>query len=173
MKIAVIGYSGAGKSTLAKRLSERYQEPVLYLDTVHWLPGWVERPSEESQRLVEEFLNQNDGWVIDGSYGKLHFTRRLEEADEIVFLNFNRWTCLYRALKRNIQYKGKTRESMTEGCPERMSGEFLWWLIYSGRVKRRRDKFKKLSEMYAEKWVEIKTEKQLDAYMGGIKEKKE
>ena len=34
MKIAVMGYSGAGKSTLAKALSDHYQCPLLYLDTV-------------------------------------------------------------------------------------------------------------------------------------------
>ena len=172
MKIAVIGYSGAGKSTLAKLLSERYDEPVLYLDTIHWLPGWIERPREETQKIVEKFLDDNDGWVIDGSYGKVHFERRMQEADQIIFLNFNRWFCLYQALKRNRQYKGKTRESMTEGCPERISGEFLWWLLYLGRTKRRRDKFKTMRQTYADKWVEIKTKKQLNAYLGGNKEKK-
>ena len=44
MKIAILGTSGSGKSTLAKRLGERYGLPVLYMDTVHFLPGWVERP---------------------------------------------------------------------------------------------------------------------------------
>lgn len=36
MKVAIIGFSGAGKSTLAKKLSQIYQEEVLYLDTVFW-----------------------------------------------------------------------------------------------------------------------------------------
>ena len=44
MKIAILGTSGSGKSTLAKRLGERYGLPVLHMDTVHFLPGWVERP---------------------------------------------------------------------------------------------------------------------------------
>lgn len=47
MRIAVIGYSGSGKSTLAARLGAAYGVPVLHLDSVHWLPGWVERPREE------------------------------------------------------------------------------------------------------------------------------
>lgn len=170
MKIAVIGYSGAGKSTLAKFLSERYAEPVLYLDTLHWLPNWQPRPLEESLALLQNFLEEHDGWVIDGSYGKLHFDRRLQEADQIVFLNFNRFVCLYRACKRNWQYRGKTRESMTQDCKERISGEFLWWLLYSGRTKRRREKFKKLGRIYADKWVEIRTKKQLNAYMDSVKE---
>ena len=52
MKIAVIGYSGSGKSTLAKRISEEYSLPLLYLDTVHWLPDWCERDTEEAQKIV-------------------------------------------------------------------------------------------------------------------------
>ena len=47
MKIAIIGYSGSGKSTMAKRISERFGLPVLYLDTVHGLPGWEERERED------------------------------------------------------------------------------------------------------------------------------
>ena len=67
MKIAIVGYSGSGKSTLAKFLSEKLNLPVLYLDTVHWLPGWQERPKEETKAIVAKFLDENKGWVIDGS----------------------------------------------------------------------------------------------------------
>lgn len=59
MKIAIIGYSGCGKSTLAKYLEEKYHIPVLHLDCIHWLPGWVERPQAEEKALVEQFLDQN------------------------------------------------------------------------------------------------------------------
>ena len=51
MKIAILGTSGSGKSTLAKRLGETYGLPVLHMDTVHFLPGWVERPFAEEEAL--------------------------------------------------------------------------------------------------------------------------
>ncbi len=37
-KIQIIGFAGSGKSTLASKLAERFSLPVLYLDTVSWLP---------------------------------------------------------------------------------------------------------------------------------------
>ena len=165
MKVAIIGFSGAGKSTLAKRLSELYGGEVLYLDKVFWLPNWVERPREETRQIIGEFLDTHDGWVIDGSYGAFHQERRMSEADEIVILMFNRFSCLYRAIKRRIQYHKKPRESMTEGCEERISFEFLMWLIWKGRTKRRLDKFKEIQAKYSEKTVVLKTQKQLDDYL--------
>ena len=81
MKIAIIGYSGSGKSTLAKHLAAKYETDVLYLDTVHWLPGWNTRPREERIQIVDEFLNTHDSWVIDGNYSKLSYDRRMDEAD--------------------------------------------------------------------------------------------
>lgn len=100
MKIAIIGYSGSGKSTMAKRISERFGLPVLYLDTVHWLPGWQEREREDSQRIVREFMDAHDEWVIDGNYKKLEHERRMSEADYILFMDFSRVRCFFRAWKR-------------------------------------------------------------------------
>ena len=54
MKIAILGTSGSGKSTLAKRLGETYGLPVLHMDTVHFLPGWVERPFAEEEAIVRD-----------------------------------------------------------------------------------------------------------------------
>ena len=89
MKIAILGTSGSGKSTLAKRLGERYGLPVLHMDTVHFLPGWVERPFAEEEAIVRQFLDENaGGWVIDGNYTKTCYARRLEEACS----GFHRWS---------------------------------------------------------------------------------
>ena len=60
MKIAIIGYSGCGKSTLARCLGKYYHIPVLFLDRVHWLPGWQEQDLEKEVRQVKSFLDKND-----------------------------------------------------------------------------------------------------------------
>ena len=81
MRIAIIGYSGSGKSTLAAQLGQAYGVPVLHLDSVHWLPGWVERAREEEKALVRAFLDRNKSWVIDGNYSALYYEERLEKAE--------------------------------------------------------------------------------------------
>ena len=68
MKIAILGLSGSGKSTLAKQLGSFYHAPVLHLDAVHFLPGWVERVPGEEEQLVTSFLDTHSSWVMDGNY---------------------------------------------------------------------------------------------------------
>ena len=91
MKIAILGLSGSGKSTLAKQLGSFYHAPVLHLDAVHFLPGWVERVPGEEEQLVTSFLDTHSSWVMDGNYTKTCYARRLEEADQIIVLAFNRF----------------------------------------------------------------------------------
>ena len=79
MKIAILGLSGSGKSTLAKQLGSFYHAPVLHLDAVHFLPGWVERVPGEEEQLVTSFLDTHSSWVMDGNYTKTCYARRLED----------------------------------------------------------------------------------------------
>lgn len=119
MKIAILGTSGSGKSTLAQTLGATYHAPVLHLDTVHFLPGWVERPLDEENAIVRRFLDTHESWIIDGNYTKTCYDRRLEEADQIIVLCFGRFTCLSRVLKRWWKNRGKVRSSSAPGCEEK------------------------------------------------------
>lgn len=164
MRIAIIGYSGSGKSTLAAQLGQKLQVPVLHLDSVHWLPGWVERPREEEKQIVRAFLDEHDAWVIDGNYSSLWHDERMEKADQILFLNFNRFICLHRAAKRARVYRGKTRPDMGKGCPEKIDLEFAWWILHDGRTAKIRNRYRKLRELYPGKFTEIKNQKALSAF---------
>ena len=139
MKIVIIGYSGSGKSTLAKTLGEHYKIPVLHLDSVHFKPGWEERNDDNSNQIVRDFIAKNDSWVIDGNYRKIA-PERFELADQIIFLNYNRFFCLKSVLKRYNENKGKTRMDLAEGCIEKIDFPFLWWVFYKGRTKERRNR---------------------------------
>ena len=165
MRIAIIGYSGSGKSTLAALYGKAKDIPVLHLDTTHFLPGWRERPKEERAAIVRRFLDENSDWVIDGNYSGVFFEERMEKADRIIFLNFNRFSCLYRAWKRKVQYTGKTRPDMAEGCNEKMDAEFIRWILRDGRTARAKKRYRSLQEKYAGKFIVLRTQKALTAYI--------
>jgi adenylate kinase family enzyme len=169
VKIAVIGYSGSGKSTLSAKLAEEQGVQLLHLDTVYWLPGWEHRTREEMRLLVGEYLDAHGHWVIDGNYSKILFDRRMSEADHIILLQFSRLACLLRAWKRYRTYRGKSRSSMTEGCPEKLDGEFVRWVLWNGRKKEYRDLFRSVQTDYPQKVSVIRNQRQLDRFEAGWK----
>jgi adenylate kinase family enzyme len=165
MKISIIGFSGSGKSTLARFLGEKYNIPVLHLDKVQWLPGWQERNLEEKKTKVSDFLNSNTSWVIDGNYSSLSYDRRLDESNMIIFMAFNRFSCLYRATKRAIKYHNRTREDMGEGCNDKMDFEFAMWILRDGRNKKAMNRYRNVMNKYGNKVIVIKNQRQLDKFM--------
>lgn len=125
-RVAIIGPGGAGKSTLARRLGESTGLPVIHLDREHWRPGWVEPPRDEwSARVLQ--LAGGERWIIDGNYGGT-MEPRLARADTIVFLDFPRWRCIYRVIKRRIVYRDRPRPDMAAGCEEKLDLKFLRWI---------------------------------------------
>lgn len=165
MKIAVIGYSGAGKSTLARKLASFYGIDVLHFDSVHFLPGWEIRSREEKEQITREFLETHQSWVIDGNYSKLYYEQRMEEADMIIMLLFNRFACLHRVVKRYRKYKNSTRPDMGKGCNEKLDREFIWWVLHEGRTKSAKERYKDVLSKYKDKAVVIKNQRQLDSWM--------
>ena len=156
-RVVIIGFSGSGKSTMAQQLGKKYSCKVLHLDCVHWMPGWRERDKDDRERIVSGFLDENQSWVIDGTYRSVCFKRRFDSATHIIILNFPMYICLFRVIRRYLMYRGKSRESMTAGCRERISAEFLWWILYRGRNKAQKDFFRQVGIDYFEKTIILKT----------------
>ena len=164
MKIAILGYSGSGKSTLARKLGEYYDCDVLHFDAVQFLPNWEIRKQEEKEHITKEFLDTHESWVIDGNYSKLFLEQRLEEADMIILMLFNRFNCLYRVTKRYLKYRNQTRPDMGEGCNEKLDWEFVRWVLYDGRKKQTKERYRRIIEQYKEKTVVLKSQRQLDEW---------
>ena len=163
MKIAIIGYSGSGKSTLARKLSERYNIPVLHFDTVQFRPNWEIRPQASKEIMIKTFMDLHKDWVIDGNYSRFFLERRLLEADLILLLLFNRVSCLYRVLKRYRLYRNKSRPDMTEGCKEKIDREFLSWVWHQGRTGKKKAMYKAIAAHYSDKVKIAKNQRQLSA----------
>ncbi len=168
MKIAIIGFSGSGKSTTAGILGKKYGIPVLFLDTVYHLPGWQMRPTEESKAIVAQFMAENDSWVIDGNYKALHQDIRFQQADMILFFNFNRFTCFFRAFGRYLKYRGKSRPDMAQGCNEKFDFAFAKWILLDGRTPRKMKGYKNMCEKYAHKVTIIRSQRELDKFLEKI-----
>lgn len=167
MKIAILGYSGTGKSTLAKQLAQHYDIPLLYLDCVNFKAGWELRDRDECKEIVADFM-QNENWVIDGNYGELYQQERLLHADKIIILQYNRFVCMKGAFKRNFEYKGRTRESMAEGCNERMDFWFFSWIVFNQYSKKRKNKFKSIKAKYPNKTEIFKCRKALNIFLNSL-----
>lgn len=120
-KIAIIGCCGSGKSTFSCKLSTELNLPLYHLDKLYWKPGWTKTPSEQWVE-IQTSLCKNKQWIIDGNY-KSTLDIRLDACDTVIFLDVNRFICIYRALKRTLT--SKTRPDMAEGCEERFNLEFI------------------------------------------------
>lgn len=151
MNIMVLGCSGGGKSTTAAKLAEIFDLRAIHLDLYLWKAGWVQRDTEDIQALLLPEI-EKDGWVTDGNHSNGCYAERLEKTDMLVWVDMPRWRCMLNIFLRVWKYRGKTRPSMTEGCPERFDWEFA---VYVWNFKH--NKGKRLAELFEQ----VKHEKRL------------
>lgn len=161
MKIQIIGFAGSGKSTLANKLGELYNIPVLHLDNTKYFGDWEERSIEEQTVLVQDFLNKNSNWVIDGNYSKV-CPERFENTDMTIYLKFNRFICFRSAYKR---YR-KNRFQTTDSCPckDKFDWWFAKWILFKGRTHQRKiGHIKDLNKTNGKKYI-FKNRKQVNKF---------
>ena len=120
-RIAIVGPPGSGKTTLAREVSARTGIEVVHLDHSYFGPGWREMPSS-TWRAAHRSLLASESWIMDGTYADT-IDDRLAMADTVITLEFTRWRCLVRVLRRILRHYGK--DVQAPGCPEKLSLEFL------------------------------------------------
>lgn len=99
-RVMVVGSPGSGKSTFAQRLAQTTGLPLVHLDDLYWLPGWV-RPEQAAWQAQMRAVTAPERWILDGNYaGTLNI--RAERADTAVVLVYSRWLCLFRAVTRAL-----------------------------------------------------------------------
>ncbi len=134
-RVMVVGSPGAGKSTLARAIGAATGLPIVHLDMIHWMPGWTERDTGERNAMIDA-AEKSERWVIDGNYRKT-WTHRVGRADTFVWIDLPVGLRLRRVIRRVLRSYGRNRPDLPEGCPERFSAEFLWY-IWSTRNSGRR-----------------------------------
>ena len=142
-RVAVVGTSCSGKTTFAHNLSAILGTPHIELDTLHWLPGWEERPAAEFRRMVEREISAKR-WVSDGNYSSVRDIV-WGRATDIIWHNYSFPLVFTRALRRSIS-RAWTREELFSGNRESIKQTFfsrdsiLVWILKSyqrNRVKYR------------------------------------
>ncbi|MEN9647208.1 MAG: hypothetical protein RLY57_12 [Candidatus Parcubacteria bacterium] len=122
-KIVVVGVSASGKSTFSRRLGQKLQIPVTYMDAIMWKPGWNYIGDEETERVLNE-VSTRERWIIEGYISKGSRTAIFEKADSIIYLDYSRWTVAWRYIKRYWKHRTHPRPEL-EGSPEKFSFKFF------------------------------------------------
>lgn len=166
MKILIAGYSSSGKSTFSKRLSKHYDIDVLHIDAIFFGPNWSHRDHAIVEKEINEFMKK-DSWIIDGQYRKLA-PQRYEACDQLFLFDFNRYKCLYGAILRRIKYHNQNRDSIADGCKERLNFSFIWWILFGGRKRDSKALMKLYKEKYKSKVTVFKNRRQVNRYLQSI-----
>ena len=95
---------GSGKSYLAKKISERTNVPVLFLDDIFW-EGKDEfskkRPSWEINQDLRDFMT-NESFVVEGVYSSLQ-KRIMRQIDTLIYVDIPWNECLNNLNKRKSE----------------------------------------------------------------------
>jgi len=119
-RILVTGNAGSGKTWVATQLAARMGMPAIGLDLIVWRPGWLRTPIAERHQQ-ESAIAAAPAWIVDGVSLSI-----LDAADTVVFLDYSRPICCWRALRRNVRYLFHSRPGLPENCPEiRIVGTLL------------------------------------------------
>lgn len=97
-RVIILGSCGAGKSVFAKKLAGFTSLPLHHLDKLYWKPYWEESDIDDFTKRLLVLINDKE-WIIDGNYSRT-ITLRAARADTIIFLDYPRWLCIVRVLKR-------------------------------------------------------------------------
>lgn len=163
-KILVIGSAGSGKTTFSKLLGEKLNLPIIHLDKEYWKAGWVEPSHEEWAEKLENLL-LNDKWIMDGNYAST-LELRVEKADMIIFLDYNRFVCVNGVLKRVFKNRKKQRDDLPDGCLDKLDFKFLKWVW--DFPKKYRPRIIEILNTSNKKIITLKTRKEAMAYLEKI-----
>lgn len=164
-RILIVGSAASGKSTLATRLHDILGLPIIHLDQHYFGNDWRKPTDYDWEKIVKKLV-KNDEWIMDGNYRKT-LDLRIPSSDTIVLLDFPRHVCLVRAFKRRLM---DNRLDPIDGCKEKISFNFLKWILWGFPHVSKKLILKKFGEIENEKKVFIlKSNRDVENFINSIK----
>lgn len=120
-KVLVIGCPGSGKSTFARKLRDKLDLPLFYLDMIWHKPDKSTYTKGEFDKKLAEIIKK-DEWIIDGNYSRTLETR-IQKCDTVFYLDLPVEECLKGAESRI----GTVREDLP-WFEDEFDPEFREWI---------------------------------------------
>lgn len=130
-RIAILGGAGSGKSTLARGLGERMGLPVIHLDRLVYGPDWTLRETGEVRADLARAL-ASGRWIVDGAYPELG-DLILPQADLVLWIDQPAWRRLFRAWRKTVVHRGRSRSDRPDGCEEAFGLDYALAILRVGR----------------------------------------
>lgn len=159
-RILVLGSPGAGKTTITDLLSTKLELPVLHIDNIYWKDAWIKYSNKEISDSILLFL-QNKKWIIDGNYQNFYLNRRINDAELIIFLDFNSIISIYRVIKRHIKYISSPNNKSF--ASNKINLKFILSIIFNQR--KRNKEIRNIIFPYSYKVLIIKNSHMLNKYL--------
>ena len=140
-RICLVG--DGGKSSLARAIGAKKRLPAIEFDAIHWLPGWQERPRDESARIVRTTLESLPaGWICDGNYFSSMGGIAVAQADAVIWVRMPWPVVLWRVVLRSIRRARDKRPicgENYESWSKMFSLDALWlWHLKNPFMQRKR-----------------------------------
>jgi adenylate kinase family enzyme len=169
-RIWISGTSGSGKTTLSNILGTILKIPVYHRDQISYGPNW-ELISEKDQINKIKAFTSNDRWIFDGCrFTSSKIDGRLDNCDTLIHLETNKFVCIFRGIKRYIQYKNKPRKDLPENCKEEYSFDLIKYVLleYPGKSNYRKDFFSEAVKMGKKVFV-LKNKTEINDFVNSTK----
>ena len=134
-RIMIIGNAASGKTRLSRKWAERYQLPLIHVDSIQFLQGLQIRPQEETRKILCDIVLQ-EKWLIDG-FGPFDLLEaRWLAADRIVYIDLPIWQNWTWACYRVITNFWTRRQELPRDCNELKAAHILKLFRSIGKMHR-------------------------------------
>ncbi len=166
-RVAIIGCPGSGKTVFSNKLGEILNRTVVHLDKILLGQNWDAKEFEQRVEIHNELIAQ-ESWVIDGMWLS-HLTERFKRATFVIFFDYKRSVCMWRAIKRQIKYNKKQRDDVADGCLDKMDKSFLDY-IWTFKKKVRPQILQLIEENPQVQVVVLKNHKQTEQFIKALQQ---